>query len=103
MTAQTFKPGDWVLFRLGERIPETMPCCGALNDSFANFYPYHGMIFQVYTPDLSRCAYCGDPNLPILSMMVHLRLPHVFNKHLYAGFIAYPQECTLVEDPEAKA
>ena len=96
-----FQDGQRVRFRVGERGPEQMPCCGQWLDLWELLAPLSGKVFRVTEDSVRRvCCFCGsclgldsDPNL----ICLFLDAPLDIRGRKYTDINAYPQELELVE------
>ena len=97
MTNQTFPVGQRVRFRLGERGPRLLPCCGQYLDYWEYLKGFSGQTFQVKICDLCFCPFCrtfSQPSGELISLEKEWEIDGI----LYGGFGAYPQELELVLD-----
>jgi len=101
MIVSEFRPGQLVRFRVGERLPERMPCCGGTIDTFELFKEFSGCVFRIDdTFSLRVCPLCGglagdDSDRIILVNTFDI------GGTTYTAFGAYPEELTPVEATDA--
>ena len=93
----TFKIGQQVRFRLGERMPEKMPCCGRMLDTWELLKDFSGREFTIQKLGPFRwCPHCKSPT--IANEPEKYGLSEYFNIAgvEYTHFGAYPEELELV-------
>jgi len=95
-----YQPGQLVRFRLGERMPEPMPCCGQIVDDFAVLYEqgFSGSVFTVGDFAIPICSCCQKMFEPDKGKILLLTPRFEVNGHPYHAFGAYPRELELVEE-----
>ena len=99
-----FKPGDQVRFRLGERMPLTMPCCGEVVDQWqilVDLELTHGEFEIGYIAGEHSGWSCDEckAEFPSNPGYASVRLKHKFIHQgaSKSGFGAYESELELVD------
>jgi len=93
-----FQLGDQVRFRLGERMPITATCCGAVIDDWQLMVDL-GLIDGVFViaHGSTFCPECHRFSTTLKPIKLHCPVFTV-NGESYNSFGAYPEELTLVEE-----
>ena len=95
-----WRPGQLARFRLGERVPMQMPCCGRTADGFEALKEFSGQVFPVATPrQFALCPFCHNRREPD-PRLVPVQVTFLFNGVEFYYFGAYPQELELVEETQ---
>ena len=100
----TFQPGQKVYFRLGERVPVQMSCCGDWVDVFEYLKEWNGQVFYVIPFAIPVCPLCRSVNNSSGDNKIILQLEKVWviNEVAYTTIGVYPQELELLEDQDDK-
>ena len=98
-TTEIFPVGQRVRFRLGERGPFQLPCCGEWIEPFDYLAEFTGKIFTVGRPTCRQCFFCkyvAEPSDTKITLV--LKRPWFVEGIEYSSIGAYPQELELVLD-----